>query len=85
MCADIFVHPTETDVWGLVINEAMAHGLPIITTDGCVAGLELVKNNDNGFIIPVNNIDIIITRKNKDFLNSEIKAISPSEFLAQNK
>ncbi len=32
-----------------------------------------------------NNIDIIITRNTKDFLNSEIKAISPSEFLAQNK
>lgn len=73
MCADIFVHPTETDVWGLVINEAMAHGLPIITTDGCVAGLELVKNNDNGFIIPVNNIDIISDSVNELLRNRELK------------
>lgn len=55
MCADIFVHPTETDVWGLVINEAMAHGLPVITTDKCIAGLELVRDYENGFIVPVNN------------------------------
>lgn len=55
--ADLFVHPTSTDVWGLVINEAMACGLPVITTDMCVAGIELIKDNENGFIVPVGNID----------------------------
>ena len=54
--ADIFVLPTREDIWGLVINEAMACGLPIITTNKCVAGLELIKDNENGFIIPVSNI-----------------------------
>lgn len=48
--ADLFVHPTSYDVWGLVINEAMACGLPVIATDTCVAGLELIKNGENGFI-----------------------------------
>lgn len=47
--SDIFVLPTESDVWGLVINEAMSRGLPVITTDKCIAGLELIK--DNGYII----------------------------------
>ena len=37
---------------GLVINEAMAYGLPVITTDRCVAGLELVKEGANGYIVP---------------------------------
>jgi glycosyltransferase involved in cell wall biosynthesis len=51
--ADLFVLPTREDIWGLVINEAMAFGLPIVTTDKCVAGLELIKDYENGFIVPV--------------------------------
>lgn len=47
--SDIFVHPTESDTWGLVINEAMSRGLPVITTTKCIAGLELVKGN--GYIV----------------------------------
>ena len=49
---DFFVLPTLTDVWGLVVNEAMSQGLPVITTDMCGAGLALVKDNENGFLIP---------------------------------
>ena len=47
--ADLFVFPTREDIWGLVINEAMSFGLPVITTDKCNAGLELVRQN--GIII----------------------------------
>ena len=53
--ADVLVLPTWSDVWGLVINEAMAFGLPVITTDRCVAGMELVENGVNGYIVPVRN------------------------------
>lgn len=52
MSADIFVLPTRWDAWGLVINEAMACGLPVITTDKCVAGLELIEDGINGYIVP---------------------------------
>lgn len=55
MASNLFVLPTREDIWGLVINEAMAYGLPVITTEKCVAGLELVKNYENGFIVPVND------------------------------
>lgn len=51
--ADLLVLPTKSDVWGLVINEAMAQGLPVITTDQCVAGVELVKDGINGYLVPV--------------------------------
>lgn len=53
--ADLFVLPTREDIWGLVINEALAYGLPTITTDRCVAGLELIRDGVNGYVVPVEN------------------------------
>ena len=54
--ADIFVFPTREDIWGLVVNEAMAYGLPVISTDRCVAAIEMVRNGENGYVVPVNNV-----------------------------
>lgn len=53
--ADFFVHPTREDIWGLVVNEALAYGLPVITTDKCVAGKELIVNGYNGFLVEAEN------------------------------
>lgn len=64
LAADVLVLPTKSDVWGLVINEAMACGLPVITTDKCVAGLELVKDGKNGYIVPVDDRDALVRRIN---------------------
>lgn len=58
--ADIFMLLTRGEAWGLVINEAMAHGLPVITTSKCVAGMELVKNGENGYIIEPGNETIAL-------------------------
>lgn len=70
--ADLFVLPTREDIWGLVINEAMAYGLPVITTDRCVAGLDLVENDVNGYIVPVEDDAALAEKINtlftKDFL-----------------
>ena len=60
--ADLFVLPTREDIWGLVINEAMAYGLPVITTDRCIAGLELVRNGENGYIVPVGDAKQLAAR-----------------------
>lgn len=67
--ADVFVLPTREDIWGLVINEAMAYGLPVVTTDNCVAGLELVDDN-NGAIVPVGDSRTLAeVINNKDFIS----------------
>ena len=56
MAADLFVLPTREDIWGLVVNEAMACGLGVISTDRCNAALELIRSGKNGFLVPVENV-----------------------------
>lgn len=53
--ANVFVHPTREDIWGLVVNEAMAKGLPVVTTNQCIAGMEMIEENINGKIVPVDD------------------------------
>lgn len=53
IAADIFVLMTISDVWGLVINEAMMYSLPVISTNKCVAAVELVENDVNGYVLNV--------------------------------
>ncbi len=50
--ADCFVCPTREDIWGLVINEAMARSLPVITTERCNAGLTMIEEGKNGYLVP---------------------------------
>ena len=66
--ADLFVLPTREDIWGLVINEAMAHGLPVISTDRCGAALELVRDGENGYIIPTDD-DVVLVKRIEHLLN----------------
>ena len=46
--ANAFVHPSTTEQWGLVVNEAIASGLPVIVSEHCGCVPELVQGN--GFI-----------------------------------
>ena len=57
--SDLFVLPTREDVWGLVINEAMSCGLPVITTDMCVAGKELIEDDSQGYVIPIDDAALL--------------------------
>lgn len=77
LSADLFVLPTREDIWGLVINESLAYGLPVITTNKCIAGIELIKNGVNGFI--VNSEDINgIAKKINDLLTDKNKLLEMS-------
>lgn len=60
--ADIFVLPTHHDEWGLVVNEAMGMGLPVITTDKCGAGLEIIQDGENGYVVSDDNENALKNR-----------------------
>ena len=51
--ANAFVHASTTEQWGLVVNEAIASGLPVIVSDRCGCVPELI--NGNGFTFDPTN------------------------------
>jgi len=57
--ADVFCLPSEDEPWGLVLNEAMCFGLPIIATDQVGAAYDLINQGINGFIYQVGNIEAL--------------------------
>ena len=50
--ADLFVLPSVSDTFGLVILEAMAYGLPVIATKN-TGGPDILRDGVDGFIVPV--------------------------------
>ena len=54
--ADIFVLPSVSETWGLVVNEAMCFGLPVVVSDVPGAGRDLVRHGENGFVFSVGDV-----------------------------
>jgi len=52
---DVLVLPSRDEHWGLVVNEAMTCGLPVIVSDVCGCVDDLVLPERNGIIFPVDN------------------------------
>ncbi len=73
--SDCYVMPTREDIWGLVINEAMSVGLPVISSNKCTAANELVKDGESGFIYDVND-----TKKLTSIINQKISRNILKEF-----
>ena len=51
--ARLLLLPTSADCWGVVINEAMLAGTPVITTEMTAAAGELVLDGQNGYVLPL--------------------------------
>src|SRR5213594_1686483 len=58
--ANAFVHASKTEQWGLVVNEAIASGLPVIVSERCGCVPELV--NGNGFTFDPTNENELAAR-----------------------
>jgi glycosyltransferase involved in cell wall biosynthesis len=51
-CADIFVLASKiNETWGIVVNEAMNFGLPVIASDKVGSAVDLVRPGENGYIV----------------------------------
>lgn len=59
---DIFVLPAENEPWGLVLNEAMCAGLPVVASDGVGAVEDLIREGENGFLYSVGDVELLERR-----------------------
>ena len=49
--ADLLAFPTLADEWGLVVNEAMAAGLPVLASCRAQAATEMVTDSEDGWLV----------------------------------
>ena len=82
--ADVFVMPSRiierarteeenAEGWGLVINEAMSMGKPVITTDAVGAAEDLVKNGVNGYVVKNGEIEELYLALRKMIENPRLR------------
>lgn len=60
--ADVLVLPSGTETWGLVVNEAMAAGIPAIVSDAIGCAPDLIELGRTGFTYPVGNVPALADR-----------------------
>jgi glycosyltransferase involved in cell wall biosynthesis len=52
----VFVLPSLSEQWGMVLNEAACAGLPLVASDAAGAAWDLVEDGVNGFRVPAGDI-----------------------------
>jgi glycosyltransferase involved in cell wall biosynthesis len=70
--SDMFVLPSEGDIWGLVINEALSMGKPVICTNR-IGASELVTSGWNGFTIDTRDPKALANSIEKLVLNEDLR------------
>jgi glycosyltransferase involved in cell wall biosynthesis len=90
--ADILVLPSHYEPWGLVVNEAMAMGRPVIVSDqvGCID--DLVTHQQTGLIIKsgsirdlIDAIEFMINNENRRLMMGRESAIKISDWTLANE
>ena len=79
---DVLVLPSLHEGFGLVIPEAMAQGLVVITTPH-TAGPDIITDGANGFIVPIRSAEAIEEKLN--YLMTDRKLLSEMKRAAQGK
>ncbi len=58
--ADVFILPSRHDGWGVVVNQALGAGLPVITSTAAGAGRDLVDDGVDGVHVPPAEVEPLL-------------------------
>jgi len=75
--ASCFIHPAMNEAWGLVVNEAMAAGLPVLVSRRCGCAYDLVHEGRNGWTFNPYDIEELAE------LMLRMSSMSPDKLAAQ--
>ncbi len=69
--SSVFVLPARHEAYGLIVNEAMAAGLPVVVSTDIGCADDLVRDGENGYVYPVGSIDALRDALAKTMLPGE--------------
>lgn len=72
--ADLFVFPSASETWGLILNEVMCAGVPVIASSNIGAVPDLVHQGENGFAFESGNIDELVGCIQRLLESAELRA-----------
>jgi len=72
--ADVFVLPSSAETWGLVVNEAMNFGLPVVASDRVGSASDLVLDGETGFIVPFDDVGALADAMHRLVAFPELRA-----------
>ena len=72
--ADVFVLPSRYDGWGVVVNQALGAGLPIICSDAVGAAHDLIEEGINGCTFPAGDRDALLAQMERLAADSTLRA-----------
>jgi glycosyltransferase involved in cell wall biosynthesis len=70
--ADALVLPSRKEVWGLVVNEAVAGGLYVICSDRVGAARDVICRGWNGDVVPVNDVAALAAALRNTYLMIDV-------------
>ncbi len=71
---DVFVLPAQNEPWGLIVNEAMCAGLPIVISKELGCAKDLLEPGANGFGVEALDVDGLATALRRLLTDKELRA-----------
>ncbi|ESW60347.1 MAG: glycosyl transferase family 1 [Rhodobacter sp. CACIA14H1] len=72
--SDVFVLPSSNEPWGLVVNEAMCAGLPIVLSEEIGCADDLVRNGVNGATFAAGDVDGLMNALRPILTDAKLRA-----------